>query len=101
MQPDVSRRERRTQRHAIAATRFDAKRKRLNHCRRGFQVLDPRHFFSVMAFRLGDFGYEVIWWILTFSILFYVRPVELRPLSSIGFRNVTPQDVLIGLGAGL
>jgi len=46
-------------------------------------------------------GYEVIWWILTLSVLFYVRRVELRPLSSIGFRNVRLQDVLIGLGAGI
>jgi membrane protease YdiL (CAAX protease family) len=46
-------------------------------------------------------GYEVIWWILTLSVLFYVRYVELRPLSSIGFRNVSLQDLLIGLGAGI
>lgn len=46
-------------------------------------------------------GYEVIWWILILSVLFYVRRVELRPLSSIGFRKVSLQDVLIGLGAGI
>ena len=46
-------------------------------------------------------GYEAIWWILTLSILFYVRRVEFRPLSSIGFRNVSLQDLLIGLGAGI
>jgi membrane protease YdiL (CAAX protease family) len=46
-------------------------------------------------------GYEVIWWILTLSVLFYVQYVELRSLSSIGFRNVSLQDLLIGLGAGI
>jgi membrane protease YdiL (CAAX protease family) len=46
-------------------------------------------------------GYEVIWWILTLSVLFYVRRVEGRPLSSIGFRNVGLRDLLIGLGAGI
>ena len=46
-------------------------------------------------------GYEVIWWILTFSVLAYVRSVENRSLSSIGFRNVSFWDVLIGLGSGL
>src|ERR1700684_173971 len=46
-------------------------------------------------------GYEVIWWILTFSVLFYVRRVESRPLSSIGFRSVSLKDLLIGLGAGI
>jgi len=46
-------------------------------------------------------GYEVIWWILTFSVLLYVRKVEGRPLSSIGFRRVSVWDVLLGLGAGL
>lgn len=46
-------------------------------------------------------GYEVIWWILTLSVLFYVRRVELRPLSSIGFQKVSLQDMLAGLGAGI
>jgi uncharacterized protein len=46
-------------------------------------------------------GYEVIWWILTLSVLFYVRRVESRPLSSIGFRSVSLKDLLIGLGAGI
>ena len=46
-------------------------------------------------------GYEAIWWILTLSVLFYVRRVEFRPLSSIGFRNVSLQELLIGLGAGI
>lgn len=46
-------------------------------------------------------GYELIWWILILSVVFYVREVELRPLSSIGFRKVSFWDVLIGLVAGL
>ena len=46
-------------------------------------------------------GYEVIWWILTFSVIVYVRSLESRSLSSIGFRNVSFWDVLIGLGSGL
>jgi len=45
-------------------------------------------------------GYELIWWILTFSVLIYVRKVEARPLSSIGFRTLGVWDVLLGLGAG-
>ena len=46
-------------------------------------------------------GYEVIWWILTLSVLFYVRYVESCPLSSIGFRSVSLTDLLIGLSAGV
>jgi uncharacterized protein len=46
-------------------------------------------------------GYELIWWILVLTVVFYVREAEVRPLSSIGFRNVSMLDVLIGLVAGL
>lgn len=46
-------------------------------------------------------AYEVIWWILTLSVLIYVRDVEGRSLNSIGFRKVHVRDVLTGLGAAL
>ncbi|MBW4028206.1 MAG: CPBP family intramembrane metalloprotease [Acidobacteria bacterium] len=46
-------------------------------------------------------AYEVIWWTLIFSILIYVRKIEARPLSSIGFRRLSPWDALLGLIAGL
>lgn len=45
-------------------------------------------------------AYEIIWWILTFSVLIYVRKVEARPLSSIGFRTFRAWDVPLGLAAG-
>lgn len=45
-------------------------------------------------------AYEIIWWILTFSVLIYVRKVEARPLSSIGFRTLRAWDVPLGLAAG-
>lgn len=45
-------------------------------------------------------GYELIWWILILSVVLYVREVEVRSLSSIGFRNLSVWDVPIGLGVG-
>src|SRR5579875_2290126 len=46
-------------------------------------------------------GYEVIWWTLIFALLIYVRKIEARPLSSIGFRRLSLWDALFGLGSGL
>jgi membrane protease YdiL (CAAX protease family) len=51
----------------------------------------PGHFF----------GYELVWWVLVALLVSYVRWVERRPLSSIGFTNPGIRNVLIGVAAGI
>jgi membrane protease YdiL (CAAX protease family) len=46
-------------------------------------------------------GYEIIWWALVGLVLLYVRLVERRPLTSIGFRVPGIRGVLIAIPAGV
>ena len=46
-------------------------------------------------------GYEAIWWSIVLCLIFYVRQIEGRPLSSIGFHRPRLFDLLIGFGAGV
>src|SRR5262245_13602917 len=46
-------------------------------------------------------GYEVIWWAVVGFLLAYVRIVERRPLSSLGFRALTRVDVVVAFAAAL
>lgn len=46
-------------------------------------------------------GNEAIWWIYIAAMLLYVRKVERRPLSSIGFRAPGIGNTLIGVVAGV
>ena len=46
-------------------------------------------------------GYEIIWWALVAFVLLYVRLVERRPLSSIGFRPPGISGLLLGILAGV
>jgi membrane protease YdiL (CAAX protease family) len=46
-------------------------------------------------------GYEIIWWALVALVLLYVRLVERRPLSSIGFRPAGISGLLLGVLAGV
>lgn len=46
-------------------------------------------------------AYELIIWGLVLGMLLYVRGVERRPLSSIGFRALSVKDGIIALGAGI
>jgi uncharacterized protein len=46
-------------------------------------------------------GYEIIWWALIASVLLYVRLVERRPLTSIGFRRPGIRGVLIAIPFGV
>ncbi|HEV7777939.1 MAG TPA: type II CAAX endopeptidase family protein [Luteibacter sp.] len=46
-------------------------------------------------------GNEAIWWIYVAAMLAYVRRVERRPLSSIGFRRPGTKNVVIGILAGV
>ncbi|MEP6900083.1 MAG: CPBP family intramembrane glutamic endopeptidase [Rhodanobacter sp.] len=59
---------------------------------------DWDHEFAGMGHLLGN---EAIWWIYVAVILCYVRRVERRPLSSIGFRTPGIGNVAVGVGAGL
>lgn len=46
-------------------------------------------------------GNEAIWWIYVAAILLYVRLVERRPLSSIGFRRLGAANAAIGVLGGV
>jgi membrane protease YdiL (CAAX protease family) len=46
-------------------------------------------------------GYEAIWCSIVIVLLLYIRLVEVRPLSSIGFRLPRLSDLFIGFGAGV
>jgi uncharacterized protein len=51
---------------------------------------------------LGHFvGYEIVWWALVVLLLSYVRWVERRPLTSIGFHKPGVWNILIGIAAGI
>ncbi|GAB3779460.1 CPBP family intramembrane glutamic endopeptidase [Dyella agri] len=61
--------------------------------------------FSIWDHEFADtwhlVGNEAIWWIYIAAMLLYVRKVERRPLSSIGFRKPGIGNTLIGVAAGL
>ena len=46
-------------------------------------------------------GNEAIWWLYVAIMLLYVRAVERRPLSSIGFRAPGIKNIGIGIAAGI
>jgi uncharacterized protein len=46
-------------------------------------------------------GYEVIWWAFVGLILLYVRSIEARPLTSIGFRALPWRDAAVGVATGI
>jgi membrane protease YdiL (CAAX protease family) len=46
-------------------------------------------------------GYEIVWWALVVLLLSYVRWVERRPLTSIGFSEPGIWNILIGIAAGV
>jgi uncharacterized protein len=46
-------------------------------------------------------GYEIIWWALIGLVLLYVRSVERRPLTSIGFRAPGVRGVLMAIAVGV
>ncbi|MBD8897878.1 CPBP family intramembrane glutamic endopeptidase [Rhodanobacter sp. DHG33] len=59
---------------------------------------DWDHEFAGIGHLLGN---EAIWWIYIAAMLLYVRKVERRPLSSIGFRPPGVGNTLIGVAAGV
>jgi membrane protease YdiL (CAAX protease family) len=67
----------------------------------GFPVLPISRWENEFANVRHLVGYESIWWALIGSVLLYVRLVERRPLTSIGFRVPRTRDVLIGILAGV
>jgi|ERR1700693_856815 len=46
-------------------------------------------------------AYEIIWWALVALLLSYVKWVERRSLTSIGFRRPGIRNILIGIAAGI
>jgi len=55
------------------------------------------HEFAGIGHLLGN---EAIWWVYIAAMLLYVRKIERRPLSSIGFRPPGVGNTLIGVAAG-
>jgi uncharacterized protein len=45
--------------------------------------------------------YEIVWWALVVLLLSYVRWVERRPLTSVGFHKPGVWNILIGIAAGI
>lgn len=56
------------------------------------------HEFANVAHLVGN---EAIWWIYVVVMLLYVRKVERRPLSSIGFRRLGVKNAAIGIVSGV
>jgi membrane protease YdiL (CAAX protease family) len=46
-------------------------------------------------------AYEIIWWALVVLLLSYVRWVERRSLTSVGFRGPGTRNILIGIASGI
>jgi len=46
-------------------------------------------------------GYELLWWAAVGFLLAYVRLVERRPLSSLGFRALTRIDIVVAAAAAV
>jgi membrane protease YdiL (CAAX protease family) len=44
---------------------------------------------------------EIIWWALVVLLLSYIRLVERRPLTSIGFHSPGIRNIVIGIAAGI
>lgn len=59
---------------------------------------DWDHEFAGIGHLIGN---EVIWWICVAALLWYVRNVERRPLSSIGLRKPGIGNIVFGVCAGL
>jgi uncharacterized protein len=67
----------------------------------GFAALPISQWCNEFAGVTHLIGYEVIWWTAITLVLLYVRLIERRPFSSIGFRSLGFADVLIGILAGV
>jgi membrane protease YdiL (CAAX protease family) len=67
----------------------------------GFPALPISRWENEFASVRHLVGYEIIWWALIGLVLLYVRLVERRPLTSIGFRVPGIRDVLIAIPAGV
>jgi len=59
---------------------------------------DWDHEFAGIGHLIGN---EAIWWIYVAAILLYVRKIECRLLSSIGFRTPGIRNIALGVCAGL
>ena len=59
---------------------------------------DWDHEFAGIGHLIGN---EAIWWIYVAAILLYVRKIERRLLSSIGFRTPGIRNIALGACAGL
>src|ERR1700679_541354 len=59
---------------------------------------DWDHEFAGIGHLIGN---EAIWWIYVAAILLYVRKIERRRLSSIGFRTPGIRNIALGVCAGL
>ena len=67
----------------------------------GFATIPISKFFDEFASVRNMIGYELIWWTLVTLVLLFVRYLERRPLTSIGFRKPGIWNILIGIASGL
>jgi len=67
----------------------------------GFPALPLSRWENEFAGMSHLVGYEIIWWAVVAFVLLYVRLVEKRPLSSIGFRPLGIPGLLLGILAGV
>ena len=67
----------------------------------GFPALPTGTWYDMYVGKQHLVGYELIWWAVVASVLFFVLLAEKRPLGSIGFRPPGVRDILIGLGGGV
>ena len=67
----------------------------------GFPFLPIGTWVNPFASTAHFVSYEAIWWAVVAIMLVFVRVVERRPFSSIGFRPLRRTDVLIAIAAGI
>jgi membrane protease YdiL (CAAX protease family) len=67
----------------------------------GFPSLPISKWENEFASVWNLIGYEVIWWTVVALVLIYVRLVERRSFSSIGFKIMGVKDIFIGVVSGI
>lgn len=67
----------------------------------GFASLPISRWINEFANTRHLVAYEVIWWVFIVALLLYVRFVEHRPFSSIGFRPINVKDIFMAVLTGV
>ncbi len=67
----------------------------------GFPSLPISKWENEFASVWNLIGYEIIWWTVVTLVVLYVRLIERRPFSSMGFRILSAKDIFIGIVSGV